>query len=188
MVFFHALLGAFFWHDSADRRSTYKNDREREKKSLRISIEMPKNRKYKKEFQVSTMGTKCPESRSLLKKFRKQIDFVCKCLKMKYNINIVYFYFLLLPLLFELVHCSSQLERMNSVLTIYLLTTIHFLVFITTYNFDAFFSFLCILIKILLFCAGWCESPVPTHANATSFQGRWKKFLFVVIVKFVYRI
>lgn len=28
--------------------------------------------------------------------------------------------------------------------------TIHFLVFITTYNFDAFFSFLCILIKI--FC------------------------------------
>lgn len=101
MVFFHALLGAFYWNDSADRRSTYKNDREREKKSLRISIEMPKNRKYKKEFQVSTMGTKCPESRSLLKKFRKQIDFVCKCLKMKYNINIVYFYFLLLPLIYS---------------------------------------------------------------------------------------
>lgn len=61
--------------------------------------------------------------------------------------------------------------------------------FITTYNFDAFFSFLCILIKIFCcFVLGWCESPVPTHANATSFQGRWKKFLFVVIVKFVYRI
>lgn len=188
MVFFHALLGAFYWNDSADRRSSHENDREWEKKSLRISIEMPKNRKYKKEFQVSTMGTKCPESRSPVKKFRKQIDFVCKCLKMKYNINIVYFYFLLLPLLFELVHCSSQLERMNSVLTIYLHRH-HFLVFITTYNFDAFFSFLCILIKIFCcFVLGWCESPVPTHANATSFQGRLKKFLFVVIVKFVYRI